>query len=152
MLPALRVAVLLTILLTSACHRASDVVQPITLVGSWRLTVSGGGITGMMSPVPAGSDYQLVFGPDSAYARYDNGKLMEASTYQLRSQPGYPGGPNEQILVLKTTNTPGNQPFYYPYYVTLLTGRELHFTTGGGCALNSVYERVGAAGLPISGR
>lgn len=147
---SLRSTTLLALSLTglTACHQAADEVapsllnRPVTLLGEWRLAVSGGGITGVMSPVPAGSEYHLVFGADSAYATYDNGTLREANTYHLRVQPTYPGGPNEQLLLLKSTNSPTGQPYYRVYLVTLLTADKLSFTTGGGCALNAQYVRV----------
>ena len=143
-------ATLLALISLAACQRATDVRPSSELLGEWRLAVSGGGITGVMSPVPAGSDTRVVFGPDSAYARYYNGHLVEATTFQLRTRPSTSGGPDEQLLVLKTYNTPTGQPSYYPYYITQLASDQLHVTTGGGCALNSEYVRVSSPTLPAT--
>lgn len=148
----LRFSALLTISLASlvACRRAADEVAPaatgpLSVRGEWRLAASGGGITGIMTPAAADYDARIVLGPDSAYAEYTNGKLVRTSTFQVRTRASQAGGPAEQLLVIKTDNTPTGQPLYYPYYITLLTTDKLHFTTGSGCALNAEYVRTKAA-------
>ncbi len=153
--PALRLVCLLALAsssLTACQHAAADEFNefdgfengPAQVQGEWRLAVMGGGITGKMDPVPAGQEYRLVFGSDSAYARYDNGKLVEASTFQARTQPSRSGMGTEQLLILKTTNTYGSQPMYYPYYITALTSSKLEFATGTGCGMSWEYVRVKA--------
>ncbi|RZK93120.1 MAG: hypothetical protein EOO62_32325 [Hymenobacter sp.] len=142
-----------TLAALAACQRTTDEVNPtlpITLLGEWRLAVAGGGITGVMSPVPAGDEQHLVFRSDSTYAYYDNGTLRETNTFGLRSQPAYPGGPAQQELLLKTTNSPGGQPYNRSYCITLLAASNLNFTTGGGCALNAEYVRVATGSLPTA--
>ncbi len=132
----------------TACHRAADDVQPITVLGEWRLVASGGGITGIMTPTPAGQDRRVVFGPDSAYAEYSNGQPVRTSTFQFRSQPSPSSGRDELRLIIKTDNTLPGQPAYYPYHVTLLTADKLNFTTGTGCAQNVEYVRTKAVASP----
>jgi hypothetical protein len=142
----LRTIALLSIALTSfiSCKPASDEVQPSaddpsSIQGEWRLAVSGGGITGIMAPVPADRDLRMVLGPDSTYR---NGKLVTTSTYQFRKQASPYGGPDEQVLAIKAPT------FYHTYYVTLFTTDKLNLTTGGGCAMNAEYVRTNAAAPP----
>ena len=124
----------------TGCQKKDDKNGPAMVRGEWQLAVSGGGFTGQMLPVPAGQEHRLVFGPDSAYTRYDNGKLVESSTYRVRTQLSGSGGPDEQLLLLKTNV--GGQLLYSTYHITLLTPNKLNFTTGGGCAMNSEYVRA----------
>jgi hypothetical protein len=158
MLKFLRYSLLLAVALPglSACQKAAaDDFEngPVTVLGEWRLAVVGGGITGKMDPVPAGSETRLVFGPDSTYAQYQNGKLQETNCFQLRSQPRRGGAiGTERVLILKTTNTYGGQPQYYPYYVAALTATALNFGTGTGCGISYEYVRVKATSpLPAAG-
>ena len=126
----------------SACQRVDVEVQPVTLSGEWRLTAAGGGITGQMGTTSPSHDFRLVFGPDSSYAKYYNGKLLEANIYHLRQEPSHAGGPQVQVVLFKTINTPNGQSIYARYYVTTLSVTSLETTTGGGCAISQVYERV----------
>jgi hypothetical protein len=140
-----------TLICLTNCKRASDGIQPsaenpASIQGEWRLAVSGGGLTGIMTPVPADRDFRMVLGPDSTYREYSNGKLMTTSTYQFRKQASPYGGPDEQVLVIKASS------FYHPYYVTLFTLDKLNFTTGGGCALNVEYVRTNATASPLASR
>jgi hypothetical protein len=146
MLHSLRSVLLGALALASftACHRAADEALPLTVLGEWRLAVSGGGITGKMDPVPAGTEVREVFGPDSAYTRYVNGQQVEATAFRL-VQRHNSAGSNEQLLLIKSTNSPNGQPYYRTEYITLLTPTALHLSTGGGCALNAEYVRVGGA-------
>ena len=128
----------------TACRRAADEALPITMLGEWRLAVSGGGITGKMDPVPAGTEVREVFGLDSAYVRYENGQQVEATTFRL-VQRHITSRSDEQLLLIKSFNSPTGQPYYRTEYITLLTPKALHLSTGGGCALNSEYVRVGSA-------
>lgn len=133
----------------TACQRTADEVVPIevlpiTVLGEWRLVAFGGGITGKMDPVPAGTESRAVFGSDSAYVHYENGQQVEATTFRL-VQRHTSGGPDEQLVLIKSFNAPAGQPYYRSQYVTLLTPTVLHLSTGGGCALNSEYVRVGRA-------
>ena len=127
-----------------ACHRATEDVQPLTVLGEWRLVASGGGITGKMDPVPAGTDWREVFGPDSAYARYTNGRQVEATAFRL-VQRHTTGAADEQVLLIKSFNSPNGQPYYRTEHISLLTPTALHLSTGSGCALNGEYVRVGTA-------
>lgn len=154
MLSFLRILPLVALALPAltACHREADGMQPAILTGQWRLVATSGGFVGVRQPAPAGSDCRLVFGPDSAYTRYDNGKLIETSTFQLRRQSSYAGGPTEPVLVLKTTYLQGLGSPYYVYYITQLSAQELQFTNGSaGCALNYEYERISGDSSPVAG-
>ena len=119
---------------------------PSTIRGEWRLAVVGGGITGVMEPVPANRAVHCVFGPDSTYTEYVDGKRTLTSTFYLASQPAYSGGPAVPILAIKSDNSPTGQPYYRVQFITELTAGKLALTTGGGCALNSEYMRTKAAG------
>ncbi|WP_191906385.1 hypothetical protein [Hymenobacter baengnokdamensis] len=118
---------------------------PVTVRGEWRLAVSGGGITGKMDPVPASQDIRSVFGPDSTYTEYLNGKPTLTSTFRLITRPAYQGGPAMTVLLTKSYNSPSGQAYYRVQYVTELTTNKLYLTTGTGCAINSEYVRVQAA-------
>lgn len=123
----------------SACRSAAEEVQPVVLEGAWRLTASGGGITGIVEKMPVGTDNQLVFGPDSLYSRVENGVLRERNVYRLRPDPA---APDQRRLQLNTTNTPTDKAVFYTYHLTYLTATELHFMTPGGCPLIFEYTRV----------
>ena len=125
-----------------ACHREADTVQPITLTGEWRLVKSGGGITGIIESVPASSDICLVFRADNTYAAYTAGKLEATNSYQLGSRPSYPGGPQQQVLVLTTYSTLDQKAQDITYYVDNLSATELSYRTIGGCPLIKVYEKL----------
>lgn len=130
---------LLAVSSLNACHTAADEVQPNTLSGTWLLTAGGGGITGVVSKVPASIDHRLVFGPNRTYYRYENGTLRETSQYQLRANPDATG---QQQLLLKTTNTPTGEAIFYPYNVTTLSATKLEFMTPGGCPMIYEYTRL----------
>lgn len=154
MTPSLvRLAAALTVGLgsLSACSRSE--VDPITVLGEWRLTVAGGGITGKMDTLPPSMDHRLVFGPDSAYARFFNGRLQERSTFHVRMVRRDPSSPEEQVIFMKSVNSPTGRPYYQQEYVTSLTASRMALSTGGGCALNGVYERVSpSSGQSLSKR
>lgn len=149
--PALLLATVL-IGLTACQKQANADARPITVLGEWLLAVSGGGLTGIMTPMPAGQDHRVVFGPDSAYAEYYNGKLISTSTFQLRRHPSRTGEPDEQLLIFKNYTDPSGQPHYNINYITLLTANELNTTTGSGCALNSNWVRVSSPSQLIGTR
>ncbi|WP_220613508.1 hypothetical protein [Hymenobacter sp. HSC-4F20] len=123
----------------NACHSAADEVQPNILEGTWQLTASGGGITGVVSKMPANIDYRLVFGPNNTYYRYENGTLRETSQYQL---PTTADVSEQQQLLLKTTNTPTGEAIFCSYNVTTLSATELEFMTPGGCPMIYEYTRL----------
>ncbi|MDO7887677.1 hypothetical protein [Hymenobacter cheonanensis] len=140
-----------TLASTTACQKTAGSENdfengPATIRGEWRLAVVGGGITGVMQPVPAGSDNRCVFGPDSTYTEYFNGKRTLTSTFYVANRPAYPGGPAVPMLAIKSNNSLPGQPFYRVQYITELTASKLNLTTGGGCAFNSEYVRTKAAG------
>ncbi|MBF9140880.1 hypothetical protein [Hymenobacter properus] len=125
----------------SACQRTHD-VAPVTVEGEWRLTVSGGGITGKMDAVPAGQDSRLMLGANQQYSRYYNGQLQESSTYEVRTvKHSYDSG-EDKVLFFKSANSPNGQSYDRQEIITSLTDSRMELTTGGGCAINSVYERV----------
>ncbi|MBJ6110910.1 hypothetical protein JAO73_17950 [Hymenobacter sp. BT523] len=125
----------------SACQRNDD-VAPVSEVGEWRLTVSGGGTTGKMEALPPTQDTRLVLEADRHYVRYYNGLLLERNTYELRTVQRSPDGPAEKVLFMKSTNSPDGQAFEHQEIITSLTATNMELTTGGGCAINGVYERV----------
>lgn len=140
-----------TLASTTACQKSAGSENdfengPATVRGEWRLAVVGGGITGVMTPVPASSDNRCVFGPDSTYTEYVNGKRTLTSTFYIANRPAYAGGPAVPMLAIKSDNSPSGQPYYRVQYITELTASKLALTTGGGCALNSEYVRTKAAG------
>ena len=146
-LPALLLTALVS---TTACQKTAGSENdfengPAVVQGEWRLAVAGGGITGIMTPVPAGSDTRCVFGPDSTYTEYFNGKRTLTSTFYVASRPAYAGGPAVPMLAIKSTNSPSGQPFYQVEYITELTANKLSLTTGTGCAMNSESVRTKAA-------
>jgi hypothetical protein len=153
MYSALRFATLLAVALASlsACQHTTDEVAPITVEGEWRLTVAGGGITGKMDPVPANYDARLVLGANHQYAQYYNGQLQESNTYEVRTVKHSYDSAEDKVLFLKSTNSPNGQPYDRQEIITSLTETKMELTTGGGCAINSVYERVALAGPAICG-
>ena len=46
---------------------------------------------------------------------------------------------------MKSFNSPNGQPYYHQEHITSLTGTRMELSTGGGCAINGVYERVAPA-------
>jgi hypothetical protein len=127
----------------TACQKKDD-SGPTMIRGEWRLAVSGGGFTGQMLPVPAGQDLRCVFGPDSSYAEYTNGRRTLTSTFHLGSDPSYSSGSPQPLIAIKSDNSPTGQSYYRVLYITELTSNKMNLTTGGGCALNSEYVRVTA--------
>ena len=125
----------------AACHRAADNMLPLTMLGEWRLVASGGGITGKMDSVPAGTELHEVFGPDSTYARYVNGQQVEVTTFRL-VQRHFRSGSDERIVLIKSFNSPTGQPYYRAEYIMLLTPTNLSLSTGSGCGLSYDYVRV----------
>ena len=148
----LRLATLLALGLgsLSACSRTE--VNPITVLGEWRLTISGGGITGKMDVLPPSVNSRLVFGPDSAYARYYNGRLQESSTFHVRTVKRDPASPEERVIFMKSFSSPNGQPYYQREYITTLTATRMELSTGTGCAINGVYERVSPVSNQLPGK
>jgi hypothetical protein len=152
MYSVLRSATLLAVALgsLSACQRTND-VAPVTVEGEWRLTVAGGGITGKMDAVPPTHDARLVLGADHRYAQYYNGQLQESNTYEVRTVKHSYNSAEDKVLFLKSTSSPDGQPYEQQQIITSLTATKMELTTGGGCALNSEYERVTPSGPAICG-
>ncbi|MFD2720485.1 hypothetical protein ACFST9_17320 [Hymenobacter monticola] len=152
MYSVLRSATLLAVALSSlsACQRTTD-VAPITVEGEWRLTVAGGGITGKMDALPPTQDHRLVLGADHHYAQYYNGQLQESNTYEVRTVKHSYDSAEDKVLFLKSTNSPDGQPYERQEIILSLTENKLELSTGGGCAINSVYERSAASGPFVCG-
>ena len=130
--------VLLSAAFSLVCCQKTE-TQPAVLEGTWQLTRSGGGITGIIDDVPFSSRHELHFGPDSSYSRYYQSQLMEKNFYRLRSSSS---GNIYQELQMKTTNTFDGNAVYRTLDLTTLTSNELAFKTQGGCPLISIYKRV----------
>ena len=148
MFTALRFATLLTVAVgsLSACQHTTDTdAAPITVEGEWRLTVAGGGITGKMDVVPVNHDARLVLGADHHYTRLYNGRVQESNNYEVRTLKRSPDSPEEKVLFLKSTNSLDGQPYDQQEIIASLTATKMELTTGGGGALNSVYERMPSA-------
>jgi hypothetical protein len=135
-----------TLIGLTGCQKKDNENGPTMLQGEWQLAVSGGGFTGQMLPVPAGQDSRCVFGPDSSYAEYTNGRRTLTSTFHMGSDPSYSSGPPQPLIAIKSTNSPTGQSYYRVLYITELTANKLNLTTGGGCALNSEYVRAKSNG------